>query len=169
MNLLREIYEKHIGIFKDYKETSYKVRKAARTILFDELGKIAILYVSKDNYHKLPGGGIEAEENIIEALKREAIEEVGTDIEVLGEIGTIIEYRDEFEQIQISYCYYSKVIGEIRPPSYTEEEVNCGFQLRWVDAKEAFELLEKDEPYNYVGKFIRERDKTFLKEFINKG
>ncbi|WP_315120618.1 NUDIX domain-containing protein [uncultured Clostridium sp.] len=169
MNLLKEIYEKHIGISEKIDDINYKIRKAARTILFDESGKIAILYVSKDDYHKLPGGGIEEEENIIEALKREVEEEVGTDIEVLGEVGIIIEYRDEFKQLQISYCYYSKVKGEIGKPNYTEEEVNNGFKLKWMSIEEAINSLEKDEPYNYMGKFIKERDKTFLKEFINKG
>lgn len=169
MNLLREIYEKHIGIDNDIKEVSYKVRKAARTILFDESGKIALLYVSKDNYHKLPGGGVEHQENIIEALRREAAEEVGTDIEVLGEVGAIIEYRDEFEQLQISYCYYSKVKGEMGKTSYTEEEINSGFKLKWINVEEAMDFLEKDEPYNYVGRFIKERDKTFLRELKKKG
>ncbi|MEW9097137.1 MAG: NUDIX domain-containing protein [Clostridiaceae bacterium] len=168
MNLLKEIYEKHIGISEKTEDVNYKIRKAARTISFDESGKIAILYVSKDNYNKLPGGGIEKEENIIEALKREVSEEVGTDIEVLGEVGTIIEYRDEFKQLQIFYCYYSKVKGEIGKPNYTEEEINSGFKLKWMSIEDAINFLEKDEPDNYMGKFIKERDKTFLKEFIDK-
>lgn len=164
MKLIKEIYEKHIGINKKAEDISYKVRKAARTILFDSCGKVAILYVSKDHYHKLPGGGIELGENIEEALKREVKEEVGADIETLGEVGTILEFRDDFKQLQISYCYYSRVVGKIQKPSYTKEEIECGFILKWMDFDEAILTLEKDEPDKYMGKFIKERDKTFLLE-----
>lgn len=162
MNLIKEIYEKDIGINKKTEDISYKIRKAARTVLFDSWGKVAILYVSKDHYHKLPGGGIELGENIDETLRREVKEEVGAEIETLGEVGTILEFRDDFKQLQISYCYYSKVIGEIKKPSYTEEEIQCGFILKWMNIDEAISTLEKDEPDNYIGKFIKERDKAFL-------
>lgn len=70
--------------------------------------------------------------------------------------------------MQISYCYYSKVKGEIGETSYTEEEINSGFKLKWMSIEEVMDFLEKDEPYNYVGRFIKERDKTFLKELSSK-
>ncbi|KAJ51884.1 ADP-ribose pyrophosphatase YjhB (NUDIX family) [Clostridium tetanomorphum] len=162
MDLIKEIYDKDIGINTNNEDTSYKIRKAARTILFDHWNKIAILYVSKNNYHKLPGGGIELGESTDKALRREVKEEVGADIEVLGEIGAILEYRNEFKQLQISYCYYSKVLGEIKKPNYTEEEIKDGFKLKWMNIDEAIGILEKDEPDNYMGKFIKERDKLFL-------
>lgn len=66
------------------------------------------------------------------------------------------------KQLQISYCYYSKVLGEIKKPNYTEEEIKDGFKLKWMNIDEAIGILEKDEPDNYMGKFIKERDKLFL-------
>lgn len=164
MELIKEIRECDIAYNSKESEIAYKIRRASRSIVINELSEIALLYVSKNNYHKLPGGGIEEGENIEIALNREVMEEVGVNIQVLGEVGTIIEYRDEFEMLQISYCYYSKVIGEKSKPTFTDEEINGGFQLKWVNLDKAIDLLENDLPNNYVGKFIRYRDLLFLKK-----
>lgn len=163
MKLIREITEKDITNKETYEEISYKIRKASRAVVFNEENKIAILNVSNDNYHKLPGGGIERDEDIITALRRELIEEVGVEVDVLDELGMIIEYRDNFKQLQISYCYLCKVVGEYQETSFTEEEKNNGFILEWVSLNEAISILEKDNPEKYMGKFIRERDLEFLK------
>jgi len=58
MELLKEIKDKKFP--KD--QATLKIRKASRAILFDENGLIPLLFVSKYNYHKLPGGGIDAGE-----------------------------------------------------------------------------------------------------------
>lgn len=163
MKLIREITEKDITNKENYEEISYKIRKASRAVVFNEENKIAILNVSNDNYYKLPGGGIEKDEDIITALRRELIEEVGVEVDVLDELGIIIEYRDNFKQLQISYCYLCKVVGEYQKTSFTEEEKNDGFILEWASLNEAISILEKDNPEKYMGKFIRERDLEFLK------
>lgn len=163
MKLIREIAERDITSKETYEEINYKIRKASRAVIFNEENKIAILNVSNDNYHKLPGGGIEKDEDIITALRRELMEEVGVEVDILNELGMIIEYRDSFKQLQISYCYLCKVVGEYQETSFTEEEKNNGFILEWVSLNEAISILEKDNPEKYMGKFIRERDLEFLK------
>lgn len=163
MKLIREITEKDIVNKETYEDVNYRIRKASRAIVFNEEHKIALLNVSKDNYHKLPGGGIEKGEDTISALRRELMEEVGVEIDVLGEVGLIIEYRDNFKQLQISYCYLCKVVGEYKETSFTEEENNSGFILEWVDMNDATSILDNDKPEKYVGKFIKERDLEFLK------
>ena len=163
MELVKEIFEKDIGYNYENIDIAYKLRKASRSIVITDSGEIALLYVSKNNYHKLPGGGIELGEDINIALNREVMEEVGVNIDVLGEIGTIIEYRNKHELLQISYCYYSRVKGDIKETSFTDEEINNGFQLKWVTLDEAISIIENDTPDNYVGKFIQSRDLLFLK------
>ena len=162
MELLNEIYNKDITGEETATSIPYNLRKASRSIVSNENNQIALLYVSKHKYHKLPGGGVENSENIKEALKREVMEEVGVNVLIRDEIGTIIEYRDEFKQLQISYCFFSKVIGEINTPSFTESELSNGFQLKWVTLDEAIVLLSNDTPDDYVGKFNKKRDLTFL-------
>lgn len=164
MNLLKELSQKDIGMNNTNEDIAYKLRKAARAMVLDKDNRIAILNVTKDNYHKLPGGGFEGHEDVEEALRREVMEEVGAEIEVGKEVGCIIEYRDEFKQLQISYCYLAKVNGELTQVSFTEDEINDGFNLQWYTIEQAMEIMQQDQPQSYVGKFIHVRDLIFLKE-----
>ena len=138
-------------------------RKAARAILFDNQGLIPMLLVSEGGYHKLPGGGIEENETILEALIRESLEETGCKIEIGEEIGEIKEYRLKWNLEQVSYCYFGKII-EKGEPSFTEDELQGGFQLIWTTIDKAISMLEKDSPTDYEGAFIKQRDLAFLKE-----
>ena len=72
MELLKEITDTKFP----ETELGIKIREASRAVIFDENELIPLLSVSKFNYHKLPGGGIETGENKEKALTREAKEEV---------------------------------------------------------------------------------------------
>ena len=156
MKLLKVIKDKDLG--KDF-----KTREASRGVLFDENNLVPILFVSKYNYHKLPGGGIEKGESKIQALIREIKEEVGSTIEVGDEIGKVVEYRFEFNLKQISYCYIGKILSK-GSQELEDDEIDEGFELNWVPLDEAIKLSENDKPENYEGKFIQERDLAFLNE-----
>ncbi|MBI5392090.1 NUDIX domain-containing protein [Candidatus Woesearchaeota archaeon] len=159
MELLKEIKDKEWP--KD--ESTLKIREAARAVLFDENGLIPILFVSNYNYHKLPGGGIDKGEDRSQALIREVLEEVGSEIEVDGEVGKIIEFRSQFNFKQISYCYIGKIISKGKA-SFTEEELSNGFKIVWLPLNEAISKVENDKPTNYEGSFIQKRDIIFLKK-----
>ena len=165
MKLLLELNETDIGLPESESFTlPYKLRKAARAIIFNQKGEIALLYVSKDNYHKLPGGGFEVGEDVASALKREALEEVGSHIDITDEVGLTIEYRNQENCLQISYCFLAKVVGEVGEPNFDSGEVADGFQPLWVSIDEAVSLLTNDKPEIYTGKFIQKRDLTLLNE-----
>lgn len=165
MKTLREIHHSEIvPAASDKNPANFRERRAARAIVVDNEGRIALLYVGKYGYHKLPGGGVEDNEDVKQALERELLEEIGCRAEVIAELGEIVEYRDEWEQKQTSYCYLSNQVGEVGQPDFTEKELSEGFTIAWVtDIAEAIKLLEQDAPEDYGGKFIRERDLTFLK------
>lgn len=164
MDLIREITDKDLKLGEgSYFGNQYKVRKASRIIIFNEKNEIALINVSKRGYHKLPGGGQKEGEDVFEALKREVLEEVGCDIEIGGELGMIIEYKNDYFQIQFSYCYLGKVIGKIGNTNYEKDEIEKGMELMWVSVSDAISLMSLDKPQDYTDKFILERDLTFLK------
>ncbi len=152
--------------FTDEEISKFQIRRAARAVVFDKDKNIGILFVSKLNYHKLPGGGLEGDENIEEALKRECLEEIGCNVEVVRELGEIIEYRDKWSLKQNSYCYVANVVGEKGSPDFTKEEISNGFEIKWVSLDEAIKLLEGDAPEGYEGGFIQIRDSLFLRESL---
>lgn len=164
---------KHLGTIS-FEEASaeerkeYRQRRAARAIVRDDEGNIALLAVTKHNYHKLPGGGIEQEEREIEALKRECLEEIGCAIDVDEPFGQIEEFRDKIKVHQISVCYTAKVVGEKGQPDFTQKELDKGFKIIWVPAEKAIEVLRDDQPNDYEGPFIQKRDLLFLEEALKK-
>ena len=158
MELIKNIKDKKIT-----DESGFKLRRASRAILFDEKKLVPILYVSEYNYHKLPGGGIEEGESKEEALIREMMEEVGSEIEIMGEVGMSVEYRTEINLKQTSYCYFGRITNK-GEPAYTEAEIAEGFTLIWLTLEKAIKRLTTDKPENYEGLFIQKRDLAFLQK-----
>ncbi len=164
MRILKEIRDK--GLEADMLCT--ETREAARAVAFDKHGLIPLLFVGKHGYHKLPGGGIEAGEDVMQALAREMKEETGCGIEVIGEIGTIVEFRTEWHNKQTSHCYFGKIISK-GETEFDDGEIENDFKLVWMTLDEAITALENDHPDSYYdGGFIRERDLIFLKEVEKK-
>ena len=74
MELITKITDADIGE-KVYEINSPTTRKAVRTILLNDLGEIAILHKAEKNEYKLIGGGVENDETLEQALRREVLEE----------------------------------------------------------------------------------------------
>jgi 8-oxo-dGTP diphosphatase len=144
--------------------TNLSLRQAARAVVINSQGEVALLKANRHSYHKLPGGGVEDGEDMQQALHRELLEEIGCRANIITEVGKIIEYRDKWDLRQTSNCYLAKQLGQQQPPAFTAEELNDGFEVVWAPSiDDAIALLEQDEPKNYDGRFIKQRDLTFLK------
>ena len=139
-------------------------RRAARAIVFDDAGCIALLHVSTKNYYKLPGGGIEDGESMESALRRECEEELGVNIEIMQEVGEIIQYNSKTKFYQESFCYVAKLASIKGTPKFTEEEQVDGFGIVWTSPQKALSLLDDNSVADYEGGFIVKRDHCFLTE-----
>lgn len=142
----------------------FKIRNAARAVILNSENNVALLKANTYKYHKLPGGGVEEDEDMHLALKRELLEEIGCEAEIIANVGEIIEYRDKWGLKQISHCFLVKQVGNQQPPSFTQSEIDEGFEVIWADSIDtAISLLERDHPENYDGLFIQRRDITLLR------
>lgn len=161
MKKLPSIYE--LDANRSSPRNHFRQRIAARAVVFDAHGRIALLHVAKNAYHKLPGGGIDPGEDVLTALRREMLEEIGCDIAEIQEIGEITEYRDEWGLTQVSYFYRASVDGQPGTPDFTEEEVADGFEVVWADnIGAAIARLQANQPQGYEGPLIQQRDIAIL-------
>lgn len=167
MKLLKEITEKETGI-QNPQKVNFKERTAVRLVLMDKNKHVALLFVGKYNYHKIPGGGVEEGEELLDALKREVLEETGHHFIVEKELGIIKEQRNTIKQLQTSYCWLGKVTGEKQQHAFTEKELSEGFALQWMPIKKAIETIKAEKPTDYEGKFIVIRDLLFLEEAMRR-
>lgn len=124
---------------------AYAIREAARAVVFDMENNVALLHATKTDYYKLPGGGLDDDTDRIVALKRECREEIGCDVEVVGAIGEVVEWRKFCTLKQISYCYIARVVGEKGMPDFTESEIEEGFEVVWFSYDEALRHLKESK------------------------
>jgi 8-oxo-dGTP diphosphatase len=140
----------------------YFLREAARAVVFDSDEAVALLHVTRDHYYKLPGGGIDAGEEPLQALKRELQEEIGCKAIVAHNLGTLLEQRYYQNMTQLSHCYLARVTGEKGQPAYTKKELESGFEIVWAkNIDTAIVLLESSAqtaPDNLNVVFMRMRD-----------
>ena len=140
----------------------FGVREAARAIVSDDRGMVALLHSAKYDYYNLPGGGIEQDESPETALRRECLEEIGCSVEITGEIGIIVEYRKRFTIRQTSYCFTAKVIGEKGEPHLMEDEIEEGFHTVWLPLDKALEKVRKSDRGVYEAQYMVARDAAFI-------
>jgi len=97
---------------------------------------------------------------------REVREEVGCACEIGELVGVVIEYRNRYPLLHISYCYSARVVGEIGVPILEPGEVDEGQETLWLPPKELLARLKTDTPEDYEGKFIIARERVFVEEFL---
>ena len=119
--------------------SAFKTRIAVKVAIFDGEGKIALVGTKN---RLLPGGGVEGNETLLQAVMRECLEEVGCSVGHIKEIATTEEYRAETKRHQITHFFTATLLGERGAPQTTQEDEQ-GIQVEWFAIPDAIALLEK--------------------------
>jgi len=145
---------------------TYPTRTSIRLIIFNHHSQILIIHVSRHNYYKLPGGGIEDGESHYDTGCREALEESGYKVRISpAPFAKTLEYRGPEHgtvQIQTSWAYTANVVQNTARRELTEEEREDGYENLWVSVEEARRLVEECVPRTEFGKMVKEREGWFL-------
>ncbi len=174
MELICKITDKNIT-GEDVTFEPEQIRIGARGIVLRNDGKIALFYKTNKNEYKLPGGGIENNEEATLAFKREVLEETGCNIEIIKELGITEEYKSQTRFKQISYVYVGKVIEDTKELNLTEKEINEGAKLLWETPDKALELItncydnlvKSEYGTVYSTKYVVLRDRKILEYYID--
>ncbi len=143
-------------------------RRAARAVLFNAAGQVAVMHFTATGSYKLPGGGMDEGEDIIAALHREIREETGYEITDIKELGEVVEYRYYCGMHQVSYCY-TATATQFVGTQLTQKEQDGGMEVQWFDTvPQAIAAIEsghqKDEDGSPIGlKMMIQRDVAILK------
>lgn len=128
------------------------------------------------NEYKLPGGGVDENEEYEDAFKREVLEETGCRVNIIAKLGITEEFKGNTNFYQISHVYLSTVIDDTHKIQITKKEEAEGGQLLWVSLDEAIELVRnsfdkvKPSTYDkeedvYSTKFVIKRDLIILEYY----
>lgn len=142
-----------------------KPRFTARAIIKNHLDEYAVLFAKDFGLYSLPGGGIDADENIEDALIREVYEETGVNIVNVEELGYVEENRAHCDYTQISYYFIVTTDSKYLCPHLTEEETKHGTTVDWYTFDEAYQLISSAEHTTVQRKFLQARDVLALCEY----
>lgn len=141
-------------------------RPSARAIIIQD-GKIAVIYSRKNQFYKIPGGGVESGEDNITAMIREVKEEVGLTVkpETIKEFGyvhRIQKGKHEPVFIQDNFYYWCDVENSQELPQYSDAEMREEFVPVFVDLAEAIRVNEEFVKANSLNTMI-ERELRVLR------
>lgn len=168
MPVIASLDQHDLGLFDKRDGDVLWTRLAARVVLFNDRGQVAVMNFSKLDSYKLPGGGIDEGEDTIAALHREIEEETGYHIDGIRELGVVEEDRYFCNMHQTSYCFIAKVTSFVGT-KLTEKESLAGMNLQWAGSTdEAIQWIESgklaDEDGSVVGlAMMKARDIEILR------
>ncbi len=104
-------------------------RNIVRAIVYDNDGLFYFVRANRDDIFgkatmiETSGGGVEKNEDLISALKRELKEELGIEVEIISKIGVVSDYYNILHRHNISNYYLCKVIA-FGDNNLTDDEKN---------------------------------------------
>jgi len=153
---------------KDYNENMPRFKRLSVRAIIIKNGLIAMVYSKKYDYYKFPGGGIEKNEDILTALKREVLEETGLKIidASITELGSVLRIqKSRFNDSEIfeqeNYYYLCDIDSEIQNQYLDEYESDEGFRLVFLSPDVAVLVNRSHEHFGYDRTLI-ERESMVL-------
>ena len=151
-------------------------RTVVRAIVFDEEDKFYFVRaVRDDDFGKATlietsGGGVEENEELLDAIKRELKEELGVEVDVVCKIGVVSDYYNLIHRHNINNYFLCKV-KSFGDKKLTKEEIDdfhlSTLRLSYEEACKEYEYRTNSK----LGKLISNRELPILhraKEILDK-
>ena len=146
-------------------------RLVARAILLNEQNKIALHTLHRDDifvnqtYLETPGGGVDEGETFEEAVKRECLEETGTDIQIICPLGEVEDAYNLIGRKNINRFYLCRILSQKEKHFVSEGD---GFiqHTDFYSIDEAISAYRKQEDRGVAG-LVKRRELPLLLEAKN--
>ena len=133
-----------------------EVVKRVKILLINSNNEILLGYSHND--YQFPGGHVEANEELIDAVNREIIEETGINLNIKDiepfarNVGYYKDWPEEGKNRKIEIYYYEVKTDEkpnLNNTSYTEHEKDGNFESKYISLSNIEEvLIENANKYN---------------------
>lgn len=151
-------------------------RNIVRAIVYDDEGYFYFVRADRDDDFgrakviETSGGGVEGDEDLTEAIKRELLEELGAEVEVICKIGVVDDYYNLIHRHNINNFYLCRALS-FGEKNLTKDEIDY-FHLSTLKLsfEEAMAEYEKNLD-SRLGRIIRNRELPILlraKEILDK-
>ncbi|MBQ8425966.1 MAG: NUDIX hydrolase [Clostridia bacterium] len=140
-----------------------KCTKKVRGIVLNDDGEILLLHSKKHNGYSIPGGTVEAGENIKETVVREVLEETGASIIPIKVVGKYYHTSKNFnydgitfDSERVEYFYFCKFKGFLND--------NLGLKGEFDDGDVKIVFLDYEEA---ITSRLLKRDKSMIERAMN--
>ena len=142
-------------------------RNIVRAIVYDDDGYFYFVRADRDDDFgravviETSGGGVESNENLEKAIKRELREELGAEVEVICKIGVVSDYYNLIHRHNINNFYLCRATS-FGDKNLTQDEIDY-FHLSTLKLTydEAMQEYEKNKD-SMLGRIIRNRELPIL-------
>lgn len=143
-------------------------RNIVRAIVYDDEGYFYFVRADRDDIFakavviETSGGGVEGDEDLDKAIKRELIEELGAEVEVITKIGVVSDYYNLIHRHNVNNYFLCRVVS-FGERHLTDDEINkyhlSTLRLTYDEAVAEYERCKNSK----LGRLIGQRELPILK------
>lgn len=146
-----------------------RIRNSAKALIVKEEKLLTLkMYENGDTYYILPGGGQEHGENLMQALERECIEEIGAKIEI-GELIFVREYiginhglSKHSKAHQTEFMFLCHVDEKLFENGTNPDNGQIGVEWLPINELLAYKLFPQDLRAHLISYFDGKKVSTYL-------
>lgn len=143
------------------------IRNVVRAIVINDENKIALHHIfcsdifGERDYYETPGGGVEENEDLLSALKRELNEELGAkELIKIKHLAVVEDYYNLIKRKNINHYFVVKC-SKFEDVKFTDNEKRLIDKTIWININDAIDLYKNTKRTN-ISSLVIDRELPIL-------